>query len=130
VRLRRGIKARGNCLTGHHEVGGWAARGGWRGRKKAAGVSRRGGEDTSDRWGLVDKETRERHPAREGVNRKGKRISLEDATDARAGWAGRAISTCGDGAVDGLAGPEAKRAAGSAGPKIKKKEISELKLDF
>jgi hypothetical protein len=130
VRLRRGIKARGNCLTGHHEVGGWAARGGRRGRKKAAGVSRRGGEDTCDRWGPVDKETRERRPAREGVNRKGKRISLEDATDARAGWAGRAISTCGDGAAGGLAGPEAKRAAGSAGPKIKKKEISELKLDF
>jgi hypothetical protein len=52
-------------------------------------------------------------------------------TDARAGWAGRAISACGDGAAGGLAGPEAKRATGSAGPKIKKKkEISELKLDF
>jgi hypothetical protein len=36
----------------------------------------------------------------------------------------------GDGAAGGLAGPEAKRAAGSAGPKIRKKEISELKLDF
>jgi hypothetical protein len=38
------------------------------------------------------------------------------------------ISACGDGAAGGLAGPEAKRAAGSAGPKIRKKEISELKL--
>jgi hypothetical protein len=64
------------------------------------------------------------------VNQKGKRISREDATDARAGWAGRTISTCGDGAAGGLVGPEAKRAAGSAGPKIRKKEISELKLDF
>jgi hypothetical protein len=64
------------------------------------------------------------------VNRKGKRISREDATDARAGWAGREISACRDGAAGGLAEPEAKRAAGSAGPKIKKKEISELKLDF
>jgi hypothetical protein len=80
--------------------------------------------------GPVDRETRERRPAREGVNRKGKRISREDATDTRAGWAGRAISACGDGAADGLAGPEAKRGAGSAGPKISKKEISELKLDF
>jgi hypothetical protein len=44
------------------------------------------------------------------VIRKGKRISRKDATDARAGWA--------------------KQAAGSAGPKIRKKEISELKLDF
>jgi hypothetical protein len=75
VRLRRGIKAWGNCLAEHHEVGGQAARGGWRGRKKAAGVGQHGGEDTSNRWGLVDRETRERRPAREGVNRKGKRIS-------------------------------------------------------
>jgi hypothetical protein len=121
---------RGNCLAGHHEVGGRAARGGRRGRKKAAGVGRRGGEDTSDKWGPVDRETRERRPAREGMNRKGKRISREDVTDARAGWAGRAISACGDGTAGGPAGPEAKQAAGSAGPKIKKKEISELKLDF
>jgi hypothetical protein len=46
-----------------------------------------GGE--SDRWGPVDRETRERRPAREGVIRKGKCISREDATDARAGWVGR-----------------------------------------
>jgi hypothetical protein len=65
------------------------------------------------------------------VNRKGKRISCEDATDVRDGWVGRAISACGDDAAGGLAGPEAKQAAGSAGLKIrKKKEISELKLDF
>jgi hypothetical protein len=68
VRLRREIKARGNCLAGHHEVGGRAAWGGRRVRKKAAGVGRRSGEDTSDRWGPVDRETRERQLAREGVN--------------------------------------------------------------
>jgi hypothetical protein len=130
VRLRRGIKARGNYLAGHHEVGGRAARGGRRGRKKAAGVSRCVGEDTSDRWGPVDRETRERRPAQEGVNRKGKRIPREDATDERAGWAGRAISACGDGTTGGLAGPEAKRATGRPGRKSGKKEISELKLDF
>jgi hypothetical protein len=89
VRLRRGIKARGNCLAGHHEVRGRAARGGRRGRRKATGVSRCGGEDTSDKRGPVVRETRERRPAREGMNRKGKRIFCEDATDARAGWAGR-----------------------------------------
>jgi hypothetical protein len=88
VRLRRGIKARGNCLAGHHEVGGRAARGGRRGWKKAVGVGRRGGEDTSNRWGPVDRETRERRSAWEGVNRKGKRISREDATVVWAGWAG------------------------------------------
>jgi hypothetical protein len=40
------------------------------------------------------------------------------------------ISACGDGAADGRAGTKAKRAAGSAGPKIWKKEISKFKLDF
>jgi hypothetical protein len=64
------------------------------------------------------------------VNRKGKRISRQEATEVWAGWAGRAILAYGDGTADGLAGPEAKRAAGSVGPKIKKKEISKLKLDF
>jgi hypothetical protein len=77
--------------------------------------------DEADSRGLVVRETRGRRPAREGVNRRGKRISREDATDARAGWAGRAISAYGDGAAGGLAGPEAKQAAGSAGPKIRKK---------
>jgi hypothetical protein len=86
--------------------------------------------DGADRRGPVVRETRGRQPAREGVNRRGKCISREDATNARAGSADRAISACGDGAAGGLAGPEAKRAAGSAGPKIRKKEISELKLDF
>jgi hypothetical protein len=87
--------------------------------------------DGADSRGPVVREMRGRQPAREGVNRRGKHISREDATDARAGWAGRAISACGDGMAGGLAGPEAKRAAGSAGPKIReKKEISESKLDF
>jgi hypothetical protein len=79
--------------------------------------------DEADSRGPIVKETRGRRPAREGVNRRGKRISREDATDTRAGWAGRAISACGDGVAGGLAVPEAKRAAGSAGPKIKKKKF-------
>jgi hypothetical protein len=87
--IKEGNQGAGNCLAGHHEVRGRAARGGRRGRKKAAGVGRRGGADTFDRWGPVDRETRERRPAREGLNRKGKCISREDATDAWAGWAGR-----------------------------------------
>jgi hypothetical protein len=40
------------------------------------------------------------------------------------------ILACGDGVAGGRARLEAKRATGSAGPKIKKKEISKLKLDF
>jgi hypothetical protein len=59
------------------------------GADRGHGVGQRGGEDTSDKRGLVVRETRERRPAREGVIRKGKRISRENATDARAGWAGR-----------------------------------------
>jgi hypothetical protein len=55
--------------------------------KFLTGVGRRGEGGESDRWGLVDRETRERQSAREGVFRKGKRISREDATDARARWA-------------------------------------------
>jgi hypothetical protein len=39
------------------------------------------------------------------------------------------ISAYGDGVAGGLAGPEAKRAAGSAGPKARKR-ISELKIGF
>jgi hypothetical protein len=39
------------------------------------------------------------------------------------------ILACGDGAAHGLAGPEAERAAGSAGPKARKR-ISELKIGF
>jgi hypothetical protein len=55
--------------------------------KFPTGVGRRGEGGESDRWGLVDRETRERQSAREGVFRKGKRISREDATDTRARWA-------------------------------------------
>jgi hypothetical protein len=89
VRLRRGIKAWGKYLTGQLEVGGRAAWGGRRRRERAAGVGQHGGEDTADKRGPLDRETRERRPAWEGVNQKGKRISREDVTDARAGWASR-----------------------------------------
>jgi hypothetical protein len=103
------------------------ARSGRRGERRrggfTTGVGRHGGEDGADKRSPVVRETRGRRPTREGVNRRGKRIFREDATDARAGWAGRAISACGDGAAGGRAGPEAKRAAGSAGPKIRKKKF-------
>jgi hypothetical protein len=123
VRLRRGIKARGNCLARHHEVRGRAARGGQRGQKKATGVGRCGGEDTSDKRGPVVRETRERRPAREGVIQKGKRIFREDATDVRAGGPAGTISAHGDGTASGLVGPEAERAAGLAGSKARKNDF-------
>jgi hypothetical protein len=89
VRLKRGIKAWGKYLAGHLEVRGRAARGGQRRREKVARVSQHGGEDTADKRGPLDREMRERRPAREGMNKKGKHISREDMTDARAGWAGQ-----------------------------------------
>jgi hypothetical protein len=89
VRLRRGIKAWGIYLTGHLEVRGRAARGGQRRWENATGVGRHGGEDTADKRSPHDRETRESRPSREGANQKGKLISREDATDARAGRASR-----------------------------------------
>jgi hypothetical protein len=86
-------------------------------------VGRCGGDDEADRRGPRGGDRGRRQPAREGMIRKGKRISREDATDVRAGWAGRALSACGGGVAGGLAGPEAKRAAGSAGPKTRKNDF-------
>jgi hypothetical protein len=57
--------------------------------KFLTGFHRRGEGGDSDRWGPVDRETRERRPVREIVIRKGKRISRKDVTNARAGWVGR-----------------------------------------
>jgi hypothetical protein len=81
--MREGCKSSGasearGSGTGERRCGGFLTGVGWRGE---------GGE--SERWGLVYRETRERRLAREGGIRKVKRISREDATDARAGWAGQ-----------------------------------------
>jgi hypothetical protein len=81
--MREGCKSSGaseawGSGSGERRRGGFSIGVGWRGEV---------GE--SDRWGPVDRETRERQPAREGMIRKGKRIFREDATDARARWASR-----------------------------------------
>jgi hypothetical protein len=120
MRLRRGIKAWGKYLARNLEVEGRATRGGRRRWKKAAGVGRHGGEDTADKRGPLDRETRERRPAREDANQKGKRISREDVTDARAGWAGR------DGfGLRGRRGRWAGWARGRAGRKVGRAESKE-----
>jgi hypothetical protein len=54
---------------------------------------------------------------------KGKTYSREDATNARARWASRAVSACGGSEAGGLAGPKAEWAARSAGPKVRKKNF-------
>jgi hypothetical protein len=120
VRLRRGIKAWGKNLAGHLEVGGRAARGGRRRWEKAAEVGQRGGEDTADKRGSFARETRERRPAREGANQKGKRISREDVTDAWAGWADRD-----DFGPRGQRGQWAGWARGRAGRKVGRAESKE-----
>jgi hypothetical protein len=77
---------REGCKTRGHPRRGAAARGISDRGRPARG---RGEGGKSNRWGPVDRETRERRLAREGVIRKGKHIFREDVTDARAGWAGR-----------------------------------------
>jgi hypothetical protein len=66
----------------------------------------------------------------EGVNQKGKRISREDVTDARARWAGR-----GGFGLRGQRGQRAGWARGRVGRKVgraenKEKGIFELKIGF
>jgi hypothetical protein len=81
--MREGCK-----ISGASEARGSGA-GERRRGKFPTGVGRCGEEGESDRWGPVDRETRERRPSREGMIRKGKCNFREDATDARARWPGR-----------------------------------------
>jgi hypothetical protein len=77
--MREGSKSSGASVA-------WGSGAGERRRRGfLTGVGWRGEGCESDRWGPIDRETRERRPAREGVIEKGKRIFLEDATEA---WAG------------------------------------------
>jgi hypothetical protein len=89
VRLRRGIKAWSEYLAGHLGVGGRAARGGRRRWEKAAMVGRRGRKTKL----IARPHFAERDERRGGQLRrrepKGETYSREDATDARARWAGR-----------------------------------------
>jgi hypothetical protein len=70
-------------------------------------------------------ERRERRPDREGVNRKEKRISREDATDAPSDFSLRGRHGQWAGWARGQEGHVVGRAENQ-----EKKEISELKLDF
>jgi hypothetical protein len=110
--MREGCKS-----SGASEARGSGAGGAARMSDFLTGVSwhREGGE--SDRWGPVDRETRERRPAREGVFPVKTRPTR--GLDGPAGT----ISACGDGAASGLAGPEAERAARLAGPKARKNDF-------
>jgi hypothetical protein len=123
VRLRRGIKAWGKYLVGHLEVRGRAAWGGRRRREKAARVGRRGGEDTADMRGLLDRETRERRLAWKARTKKENVFPAKTRpTRGLDGPAGTVLA-CGGGVAGGLAGLEAERPARLAGPKARKKEF-------
>jgi hypothetical protein len=111
--LRREIKE-GNQARGVNTSLGGA------GRPEATEESSNGRpareEDETDSSAPLGRETRGRRPAQKREP-KGKTYSREDATDARARWAGHGSES------SGLAGPEAEWAARSAGRKIWKKEF-------
>jgi hypothetical protein len=87
VRLRRGIKAWSEYLTGHLEVRGRAARGGQRIWEKAAMVGQQGRKmKLTAQPHLAERRGRGGQLGRREP--KGKTYSREDVTDARARWAG------------------------------------------
>ncbi len=79
--------------------------------------------DGADSWGPVVRGTRERRPAQEGVNQKGKRIPVKTRPTRGLGGPAGAVSACGGSEASGLAGPKAEWAARSAGPKVRKKNF-------
>jgi hypothetical protein len=101
----------------------WAALGGWEAvAARASSGSWRWGTELTAGARLTERRGRGSQLGR--CEPKGKTYSREDATDARARWAGRGGFGLQEGReASGLAGPEAKWAARSAGPKIRKKEF-------
>jgi hypothetical protein len=71
--------------------------------------------DGADSWGPVDRETRERRPARKARTKRENVFPMKTPA--------RTILACGGSESSGLAGPEAAWAARSVGPKIRKKEF-------
>jgi hypothetical protein len=88
VKLRGGIKAWSEDLSWHLDVGGWAARGGWRRQEEVAMVGQQGRKM---------KQTARAHltERREGGGQlgrrepKGKTYFRKYAIDTRASWAGK-----------------------------------------
>jgi hypothetical protein len=71
----------------------------------------------SDSWGPVDRETRERRPARKARTKKENVFPVKTRPTRGLDGPAGTVSACGGGAASGLAGPEAEWAARSAGPK-------------
>jgi hypothetical protein len=85
--------------------------------------------DGIDSWGLVDRETWERRPARKGRKKREDVFFAKTRPTRGLDGPARTVSACGGGVASGLAGPDAEWAARSAGPKSRK-SISELKIRF
>jgi hypothetical protein len=83
----REIKAWSEYLAGHLGVGGQATRGGRRRREKAATVGWCGRKTKLTARPHLAERREERRPAWKAQTKR-KNVSREDATDARARWAG------------------------------------------
>jgi hypothetical protein len=87
----------------------------WVGRREEGGGS--------DSWGPVDRETRERRPARKVRTKKGNVFPVKARPTRGLGRPAGTVLACGGGTASGLTRPEAEWAARSVGPKIRKKEF-------
>jgi hypothetical protein len=79
--------------------------------------------DGADSRGPVDREMRERRPARKARTKRENVFPVKTRPTRRLGGPAGAVSAYGGSEASGLAGPEAEWAARSAGPKIRKKEF-------
>jgi hypothetical protein len=113
VRLRRGIKAWSEYLTGHLGVGGRATRGGRRRRE----------EDKTDSSAPLGREMRGEAASLEGVNQKRKCIPVKTRPTCGLGEPVGAVSPYGGSEASRLARPKAEWATRSAGPKVWKKNF-------
>jgi hypothetical protein len=85
-----------------------------RGRAQATG-----GGGGANGLGPVDRETRERQPARKARTKRENVFPVKTRPTCRLGGPAGMVSTCGGSEASGLAGPEAAWAAWSAEPKIR-----------
>jgi hypothetical protein len=70
-------------------------------------------------WGPLDRETRERRPARKARTKKENVFPVKTRPTRGLDGPVETVSTCGGSAAGGLAGPEAEQAARLAGPKAR-----------
>jgi hypothetical protein len=79
--------------------------------------------DGADSWGPVDRETRERRPARKARTKTENVFPVKTRPTRGLGGLTGMVSACGGSEASGLAGPKAAWAVRSAGPKIRKRNF-------